>query len=112
MRSRSSGFLSIAIMKVICSRFSRSRYKIARRSSLKLFNAKAQRVLAKAISKRCSKPSNASRPHEAIYSDESAPLTSILSPRGERRRNRSNQLPAATKRERVASPLKQEERGG
>src|SRR5512133_1342844 len=55
------------MMKVICSRFSPSRWKIARHFFSRLFNVKARRASAKAISKHCSKPSNASRPREEIY---------------------------------------------
>src|SRR4029079_508343 len=98
-------------MKVYYSRFSQSLCKIARHSFLRLFNGKARRALAKAISKRCSKLSNASRPRGEMCSDASLPLNSILSPRGERRNKYRSQMPAATRRERVASPLKQEERG-
>ena len=47
------------------SRFSRSRCKIDQHSFLRLFNAKARRASAKAISKRCSKPLNASKRREA-----------------------------------------------
>ena len=54
-------FWSIATMKVICCRFSPNRWKIGRRSFSKSFSAKARRVSAKAISKRCSKPSKESR---------------------------------------------------
>src|SRR5947208_13365335 len=72
------------MMKVICCKYLPSRSKIGPRSFLKLFSAKARRALAKAISKRSSKPSNANRKREVICRNgqsEEFTLTSILSPR-------------------------------
>src|SRR6266576_5955782 len=54
------------MMKVICSRFSTSRWKIDRRSFSRSFSAKAPRVSAKAISKRYSKRSRKSKTDEVI----------------------------------------------
>src|SRR2546430_17079617 len=55
------------MMKVICSRYLPSLWKTGRRYFLRLFNARARRVLAKAISKRYSKQLNANRKPEGIY---------------------------------------------
>src|SRR6266404_7440310 len=52
--------------KVICSRYFPSRWKIGRRCSSRLFNAKARRVSAKETSRRCSKRWKRNRNAEAI----------------------------------------------
>src|SRR5437762_14257180 len=57
-------------MKVICCKFSASQWKIGRRYFLRSFSAREQRASAKAISKRCSKPSSANKAREAIYKKE------------------------------------------
>src|SRR5207247_3313957 len=60
-------FWLIAMMKVICCKFSQSRWRIDRRCFLRSFSAKARRALERVISKPCSKPSSASKPREEIY---------------------------------------------
>src|SRR5205809_3069621 len=53
--------------KVICCKSCPSRWRIGRRSFSRSFNARALRVSAKEISRRCSKPSSANKPREGIY---------------------------------------------
>src|SRR5205809_3876488 len=73
-------FWLIAMMKVICCKFSQSRWRIDRRCFLRSFSAKARRALERVISKPCSKPSSASKPREAICNEtKNSPLTFILS---------------------------------
>src|SRR5207253_7685868 len=62
------------MMKVICCKSLPSRWKIGRRSSSRSFNAKARRVSAKAISKRCLKRSSANKPHEGICKKEDSKM--------------------------------------
>src|SRR5262249_44001515 len=54
------------MMKVICCRFSPSRWKIARRCSSRLFSAKERKVSARAISRRSLRPLSANKLHEEI----------------------------------------------
>src|SRR5213082_4179052 len=53
-------------MKVICSKYSRSRSRTGRRSFSKSSSARGQKVSAKAISKRYSKHWSENRKHEEI----------------------------------------------
>src|SRR5437762_8012864 len=53
-------------MKVICSKYSRSRSRTDRRSFSKSSSARGQKVSAKAISKRYSKHWSENRKHEEI----------------------------------------------
>src|SRR5438876_2458462 len=105
-------FSWIAMMKVICCKSSRNRWRIDRRSFSRLFSAKARRALAKAISKRCSKPSSANKPREAICNEtKNSPPTFILSPgRREADNMHAGHDTTASEVDRLSS--KQEERGG
>src|SRR5437667_7572888 len=94
------------MMKVICCKYLPSRSKIGPRSFSKLFSAKARRALAKAISKRSSKPSNANRKREVICRNGPEEFPPHLNPlpsegRGGRRRGLRFQLERAKG---VASP--------
>src|SRR5690242_17851267 len=103
------------MMKVICCRSSPSRWRIGQRCFSRLFSARARRVLAREILRRCSKRSNASRLQEVICRNgESEQSTPHLNPLpsegrgGQQVRARYNR--AASKRNGSPRRFGQEER--
>src|SRR5439155_5473162 len=100
--------------KVICCKSLPSRWRIGRRSFSRSFNARAPRVSAKVISKRCSKPSSANKPREGICRNgESEKSTPHLNPLpSEGRGGRRRALRSFAKVAEWVASLDEEERGG